>query len=150
MTKLFNIAALAVASTAVIHVKDASGQPAYADAERKLPIRIHLHGPGSDIAGVVESRQSARALKRYQENDGKMTAASPEERLAETASDLATLTVRFENFFYGEVDDNGDSVLQGEDLFRAVYADPALGFVTKQVVKFFGDWGNFSDASKAA
>lgn len=144
MTKLFNIAALAVASTAVIHVKDASGQPAYADAERKLPIRIHLHGPGSDIAGVVESRQSARALKRYQENDGKMTAASPEERLAETAADLATLTARFENFTYG------DGELTGEDLFRAVYADPALGFVTKQVVKFFGDWGNFSGASKAA
>ena len=139
----FNIALLAVASVGVLHVKDASGQPAYADAERKLPLRIHLHSPGSEVAGVVESRQSARALKRYQDNDGKMTAASPEERLSETAADLATLTAEFENFDYG--DD-----LSGEQMFRALYADPKLGFITKQVIKYFGDWGNFSEALKAA
>ena len=139
----FNIALLAVASVGVLHVKDASGQPAYADAERKLPLRIHLHSPGSEVAGVVESRQSARALKRYQDNDGKMTAASPEERLSETAADLATLTAEFENFDYG--DD-----LSGEQMFRALYADPKLGFITKQVIKYFGEWGNFSEALKAA
>jgi hypothetical protein len=144
MTKLFNIAALAVAATAVIHVKDANGQPAYADAERKLPLLIHLHGPGSQVAGIVESRQSARALKRYQDNDGKMIAASPEQRIGETADDLATLTARFENF------DHGDGTLTGEALYRSVYAEPSLGFITKQVAKHFGDWGNFSVASQTA
>jgi len=148
MTKIFNIAALAVAATAALHVKDPNGEPLYADAERKLPIKIHLHGPGSDIAGVIESRQSARTLKRMQDNDGKITSATREERVAETAQDLAELTVRFENFDYQP--EGATEPLAGDALFRALYADQSLGFITKQVAKFFGDWGNFSAASKAA
>ncbi|WP_231420875.1 hypothetical protein [Sphingomonas sp. Leaf205] len=148
MTKVFNIAALAVAATAPLHVKSPTGEPLYADAERKLPILIHLYGPGSEIAGVIESRQSSRALKRMQDNDGKITAASREERITETSHDLASLTARFENFEYQP--DGATEPLTGEALFRAVYADQSLGFITKQVAKFFGDWGNFSAASKAA
>lgn len=138
--KTFNIAVLAVASIGVLHVKTASGEPAYADAERKLPLRIHLHSPGSDIASVVEGRQTARSLKRMQDNDGKITAGTPEERRAETAADLAALTINFENFAYGDG-------LSGEQMFRAMYADPTLGHITRQVTKHFGDWGNFSAAS---
>jgi len=140
-----NIAALAVVSTAALHLKDASGNLLFADAERKLPVRIHIHGPGSDVAGVVDARQTQRSLKRMQDNDGKATVASPEERIADTAADLASLTASFENFEYAPA---GDAT--GEALFRAVYADPALGFLVRQVSKFFGDWGNFSAASKAA
>lgn len=134
---LFNIAALSVATIGVVHVKTASGEPAYADAERKLPLRIHLHSPGSEIASVVEGRQTARSLKRMQDNDGKITAPSPEERKAETAADLAALTISFENFEYGEG-------LAGEPMFRAMYEDQLLGHITRQVAKHFGDWGNFS------
>ncbi len=97
-TKLLNIAGLAVTATAALHVKSASGELLYADAERTLPVRIHLHGPGSKIASVIDGRQTQRSLKRMQDNDGKVTAASPEERKAETAEDLAALTVSFENF----------------------------------------------------
>jgi len=141
--KLFNIASLAVVATAPLHIKNAAGELLYADAERTLPVRIHLHGPGSQVAGVVEARQSARALKRMQDNDGKITAASREERIAETSEDLAALTASFENFEY-------PADATGEALFRALYADQSLGFITKQVMKFYGDWGNFSAASKAA
>jgi hypothetical protein len=111
-------------------------------------VRIHVHGPGSKAYGIVESRQSSRSLKRMQDNDGKITAASPEERVAETAEDLAAITASFENFDYQP---EGESEpLTGENLFRAVYANQSLGFITRQVTKFVGDWGNFSAASKAA
>jgi hypothetical protein len=136
----FNIAALAVAAVGVVHVKTASGETAYADAERKLPLRIKLHSPGSEIASVVEGRQTARALKRMKDNDGNVTAPSPEERREETAADLAALTIEFENFGYGEG-------LSGEQMFRAMYSDPLLGHITRQVAKHFGDWGNFSASS---
>lgn len=148
MTTKFNIAALAVAATAAIHIKSPSGEPLYADEKRELPIRIHVHGPGSEVAGIIESRQSSRALKRMQDNDGKITAASREERIAETSQDLASLTAHFENFDYQP--DGATESLVGEALFRAVYADQSLGFITKQVAKFFGDWGNFTAASNAA
>ena len=143
-----NIASLAVAATAALHLKNPAGELLFADDERTLPVRIHVHGPGSKAYGVVESRQSARALKRMQDNDGKITAATPEERVAETAEDLAAITASFENFEYQP--DGSAEPVTGEDLYRDVYANQGLGFITKQVAKFVGDWGNFSAASKAA
>jgi hypothetical protein len=143
-----NIASLAVAATAALHVKGPTGEPLYADKDGKLPVLIHLHGPGSRAYGAIESRQSARALKRMQDNDGKITAATPEERITETAEDLAAITSHFENFEYKP--EGATEPATGEDLHRAVYANQGLGFITKQVAKFVGDWGNFSAASKAA
>lgn len=143
MTKL-NILTCAVAATAALHVKNAAGEPMYADAERTKPVRIHLYGPGSAQASIVEARQTARALKRMQDNDNKITAASPEERKAETAEDLAELTSHFENF------DLGADGPTGAELHRTVYSNQALGFITKQVARFFADWGNFSVSSTAA
>ena len=146
MTKLLNIASLAVAATGVLHVKGPTGEPLYADEDSKLPVLIHLYGPGSRAFGAVDARQSARALKRMQDNDGKITAATQEERVAETAEDLAALTARFENFDYQPE----GAALTGQDMFRAAYADQGIGFITKQVAKFVSDWGNFKAASKAA
>lgn len=138
---MLNISTLAVAQTAALHLKSADGEALY-DGDK--PVRILVHGPGSRAYGVVEGRQTARAIKRMNENEGKVTAGTPEERRAETAEDLAAVTVAFENFTIG------DGKLQGEELFRAVYADPALGFVAKQVTRFVGDWGNFKQGSAAS
>lgn len=143
-----NIALLAAAATSACHVKNAAGEPMYADEARKLPVRIHLHGPGSDAAGIVESRQTARSLKRMQDNDGKITAATPEERRAEIAEDLTTLTSHFENFPFQPA--GAEAPLTGDALCQAVYGNPGFGYITKQVTKHFGDWGNFSAGSKAA
>jgi hypothetical protein len=148
MTKIFNIATAAVAATAPLHIKSADGEPLYADDKRTVPMRIIVHGPGSKAYGAVESRQSARALKRMQDNDGKITAATQEERVAETAEDLASITIAFEGFEYQPPE--GGPALVGADMFRAAYADQGLGFITKQVTKFVGDWGNFKAASNAA
>lgn len=148
---MFNIATLAVATTAALHLKSASGELLFADTARKLPIRIHVHGPGSAAYGVVESRQSTRALKRMDDNDGKVVAASPEERAKAVAEDLASITLSFENFEYRPEGAAKDSPsLTGEELYRAVYSDQRLGFIAKQVSKFVGDWGNFSAASTTA
>lgn len=130
-----DVSALKVANTGTIHLKNAAGEPLYDDGK---PVRIIVHGPGSQAYGIIESRQGARAVKRMNDNDGKLTAATAEERLAETAEDLADVTVNFENLTYGEK--------QGRELFLAVYSDPQLGFITKQVTKFLADWGNFKAA----
>lgn len=134
-----DVSALKVADTGTIHVKNAAGEPLY-DGDK--PVRIIVHGPGSRAYGVVDSRQTARALKRMNENDGKMTAATAEERLAETAEDLATLTVRFENL------SSGDKT--GTELFQAIYGDPQLGFIAKQVTQYLKDWANFQPGSAAS
>jgi hypothetical protein len=140
---MFDITTHAVADTATIHVKNAAGEPLFADGEaRSKPVQIIVYGPGSKAFGVVEARQSARALKRMQDNDGKITAASPEERIQETAEDLAAITVRFENLSYPPA---GDA--QGAELFEALYRDQKLGFIARQVSKAVADWGNFTPGS---
>lgn len=131
-----DVTALKIAETGALHVKSAAGEPLY-DGDK--PVRIVVHSPGSRAFGVVESRQAGRTIKRMNENDGKIVVGTPEERLAETAEDLADLTVSFENLSYGDK--------KGHALFKAVYADPQLAFITRQVSKFVGDWGNFKAAS---
>lgn len=98
-----------------------------------------MHGPGSRAAGTVKSRRTARTLKRINENEGKITAATSEEALVENAEDLATLTISFENLSHGD--------LTGEQLFLAVYSDPELGYITAQAERHFNDWGKYKPGS---
>ena len=134
-----DITTQAVSDTATIHVKNAAGEPLY-DGDK--PVRIVIYGPGSKAFAAVESRQSARALKRMQDNDGRFTAATPEERLEQTAEDLAAITVRLESLTYPPA---GDA--DGAELFTALYRDKSLGFIARQVSKFVSDWGNFTPGS---
>lgn len=138
---MLDIASLAAADSAAIHLKDAKGDPLYDDGK---PVRIHVYGPGSQAYATVDGRQTSRAVKRMRDNDGKVTAATPSEQTADQAEDLASITTAFENFAYSPAGDK-----QGVELFRAVYADKALGFVTRQVAKFVQDWANFTSASVA-
>lgn len=134
-----DVSTLKAVESSRIHVKNAAGEPLY-DGDK--PVRIIVHGPGSRAYATVESRQSARALKRMNDNEGKITAATAEERVAETAEDLAELTIGFEGLTCND--------LQGKELFHAVYSDPALGFITKQVTKHLADWGNFKPGSNGS
>jgi len=137
--KIMDISALKVAGTGALHLKSATGEPLY-DGDK--PVQVILYGPGSREFGTVESRQGNRAIRRMNDNDGKITAPTADERLAETTEDLADLTVRFEGLTCGDK--------QGPELFRAVYSDPQLGYITRQVSKFVADWGNFKAGSVAA
>lgn len=134
-----DVSTLKVADRAAIHVKSATGEPLY---EGDKPVRIILHSPGSRAHAAVESRQTARAVRRHNENEGKLAAFTAEERLRESAEDLAAVTVRFEGLTCGD--------LQGPALFEAVYGDPALGYITNQVTKALKDWGTFGKASASA
>lgn len=139
---MFDITSQAVAMTAPIHIKGADGAFLYSDGK---PVRIIVYGPGSNEYAEVEDRQTARALKRREENDGKVALASREEREAEVAADLADITVGFENLAYPPAGDK-----QGKELFRALYADKSLGFIPVQIQKTLRDWGNFKSGSTAA
>ena len=130
-----DVSMLIVADTGTLHVKNAAGEPMYEEGDRTKPIRIILHSPGSPYYATVESRQTARVLKRMNDNEGKMTAATAEEALAERAEDLATLTASFEYLTDGNK--------TGEELFRSVYGNQKLGFIAAQVTKYLKDWGNF-------
>lgn len=139
---MFDIAKIAVASTAALHLKDASGNLLYTVDNK--PVRIILYGPASPEYARIEDRATQRALKRATDNDGKPAPASTDERREQIAEDYASITVAFENFNYSPAGD-----VSGAEAFRAVYAEPKLGFIVNQITKFLGDWGNFKPASGA-
>lgn len=138
---MFDITSEAVEDTATIHLKGATGELLYANNDRTKPVQIVVYGPGSEAFAAVEARQTARAVKRMQENDGKVVGIPHEERRDQSAEDLAALTVRFVNLAYPPA---GDA--EGPALFAALYRDPKIGFVTKQVSQAVTDWGKFKAA----
>jgi hypothetical protein len=127
----------AIADTARLHVKGADGLPLYSGPDKK-PVVIVLHSPGSEAYAQIETKQTQRFLKRMDDNDGKRTAMTAEERVSQTAEDLAELTVEFENLEYEKK--------SGRVLLLAVYGDRRLGFIANQVTKYLADWGNFKGA----
>lgn len=140
-----DITSEAVEETTILHLKNAAGELMYADAARTLPRQVELYGPGSTAYGVNEARQNARQTKRFNDNEMRLTTQDHEEQVRETADDLASVTKRFINFTYPPA---GDA--QGADLFRAVYADTKLGFITKQVQKTLRDWSAFRKGSETS
>jgi hypothetical protein len=132
---MLDILTQAAVDTAPIHIKGANGEHLYFDGK---PVRIVIYGPGSTAAAEVEDRQTARAIKRMTDNDGKFMTPPMELRDAEAAEDLASITVSFENLAYSAAGDK-----TGKDLFRAVYSDKKLGFIAQQIQKARADWGNF-------
>lgn len=135
------IATLAVSSTAFLHLKGPDGQHLYEDGK---PVGIDLFGPGSSEAAVIESAQSARAIKRMADNDNKIAMPSIEVQREETTADLIAYTADFRNIEYDGPD---KKPLVGKALFSAVYSDPALGWIKVQVIKFVADWGKFMPGS---
>jgi hypothetical protein len=133
------IKTLAVAATAFLHLKGPDGAYLY-DDER--PVGIELHGPGTTAFAQVEERQTARAIQRMQDNEGKVSLAPLAQRRAEEAEDLAALTHAFRGIEYDD--------LTGTELYKAVYAEPALGWIKAQVSKAVGDWGKFMPSSASS
>jgi hypothetical protein len=138
----YDIMLQAALDTAPIHVKGADGEYLYADAEKTQKVRIIIYGPGSKPYAAIEARQTQRAVKRMQENDGKVSVAPADQRAAERAEDLADITVDFENLNYPPAEGK-----KGKELFQALYADPRLGFIPQQIQKAVADWGNFKPGS---
>jgi len=135
------IATLAVATTAFLHLKGPDGTLLYEGGQK---VGIDLYGPGSPEFARIEESQSARAVKRMQDNDNKISIAPIDERRAEAAADLTALTAAFRHI---EHDGADGKPLTGTALFTAVYSDPALGWIKEQASKFVGDWGKFTPGS---
>lgn len=136
---MFDITTTAVEETAVLQLTDANEAPLL-DSEKKQ-ISITLYGPGSEPFVKAEGKRQNKLLERLKRR-GKAE-MSPEEQRSEQAEFLASITVSFNGFNYPPA---GEAT--GKDLFRALYNDRKVGFITDQVQRFVGDWGNFTANSE--
>lgn len=108
-----------------------TGEPIIGDDS--APATVTVHSPGSKEFAAARSIASNKAIKRLRQKGKADT--TPEEDLASTADFLTRITVSFNGLRFGDGD-------QGKDMFRAVYLNPGLGWLTDQVNQGAGDWGN--------
>lgn len=135
----FDITSTAVDETAVLDLNDANDAALLGDDGKQ--VSITLYGPGSETFARAEAKRQNRLVDRLKRK-GKAD-MSPEEQRAEQAEFLSAITVSFNGFAYPPA---GEAT--GKDLFRALYKDRKLGFITDQVQRFVGDWGNFTGSSE--
>lgn len=128
-----DIRSFALEQTAVIHLRDGADNLMYADKEETKPMRIHVYGPGTKAYAAAEKRNAERMMESMRRK-GKTVDA------AEMRVDfLVAITKEFENIDYDK--------LEGDALFRAVYADTSIRFIADQVNAFVGETANFTNSS---
>jgi hypothetical protein len=135
---MFDITKTAVAETATLELTDANEAPLLGEDKKQLSIT--LYGPGSEPFAKAEGKRQNRLVERLKRK-GK-TELSAEEQRSEQADFLAAITVSFNGFSYPPA---GEAT--GKALYRALYMDRSVGFITDQVQRFVGDWGNFTGTS---
>lgn len=132
----------------VLHLKDAAGNLMYDElpdgkADLTKPCRVRLHGPGSPVfvaekqALLREGLELSRAKDREKKEDAAMDAIASGSRRVEA---LIKTTEGWENFDAYTAD---NEKLIGAAQSRAIYEDPALGYIVEQVDAYVGKWANF-------
>lgn len=102
--------------------------------ENGSPATVTVHSPGSKEFAAARSIASNKAIKRLRQKGKADT--TPEEDLASTADFLTRITISFNGLSF-----NGGAP-GDKDMFRAVYLNPGLGWLTDKVNQGAGDWGN--------
>lgn len=131
-----DIKKFSVQDVSVIALLDADRAPMIGDDGQ--PMTITVYGPGSKRYARAEAAASNRLLEQMKKRGN--NSVEDEGRTEHNALFLTAVT----SSFSANIEYNG---LQGEELFKAVYADQSIGFIAEQVQKHVADWANFTKAS---
>jgi hypothetical protein len=134
---MFDISSTAVQDQSDLLLNDAEDAPLFGEDKNKQ-LSITVYGPGSEVFERAAAKRQNRLMERLKRK-GKVDMSAEEQR-AEQAEFLSAITISFNGFTWGEG-------LEGQPMFRGLYMDRKLGFITDQVQRFVGDWGNFSGKS---
>lgn len=131
-----DIRKFAVEETAPLELRDAGEEPMI--GEDGKPMIIVLFGPGSRQYARAQAAQQNRMIDKLKRK-GK-TEQSAEDKAREQADFLAGCTKSFSPNI--ALDDLADDAL-----FKAVYSDNSIGFISEQVARFLQDWSSFKKPS---
>lgn len=127
-----DIKKFAVQETGVLKLLSADQKPLMGDDGQAMTIT--MYGPGSKQYAKAQASNANRVLDQMKRG-GKLDQSAEEKAIF-----LASVTKEFSP----NIEYDG---LAGEDLFKAVYGDPSIGFIAEQAAKFDGEWANFMKAS---
>lgn len=131
----FDVSKYELEDTAILTVQNAKGDDDLIGADGTNPVTIELYGSGSrqQVKALHKAGQQAQlrlaALVR-----GKVDKRAAEAADKEMAAKLAACTRAINNF-----------PVEPE----ALYLNPKLGYITKQVIRFLDDDANFARPSSA-
>ena len=128
---------LAVEETSVLHLRGADEELLYEGGDTKKPVTVTLFSPGSKTYAKAQAGRNNRMMDRLKKK-GKSDLSADDT----TQENAIFLTACTQAMTHVELDK-----LEGEALFKAVYADTSIGFVGEQVGKHLGDWANFTKGS---
>jgi len=129
----FDISQFELQDTATLTVQNAKGDDDLIGADGVNPVTIEIYGSGSEQAVKVLHRAGQRAASRVQALvRGKVNKREAEIADEELVEKLVGLTKSIANF---PVDP------------EALYSNPRLGYITRQVQNFFADDANFTKGS---
>ena len=132
-----DISTLAAKESAVLQLRGADDELLF---DNGVAVTVTCFGPGSKAYQKAQSASQNKLIDRMKRKGN--IDQTPDEKLAQQAEFLTACTESFEGLTSG--------ALTGPDLFRAVYSDPEVGFISEQIAKFIGDWSNFTKASTTA
>lgn len=129
----FDVSQFELEETAVLTVQNAKGTDDL--LVNGQPVTITLYGSGSRQAVKAMHRAGQQQALRLQALvRGKVSKVAAEEADQELAEKLVACTASISNF-----------PIEGGA--QALYSNPKLGYITKQVVKFLDDDANFAKGS---
>src|SRR4051812_37516406 len=127
---MFDITKTSVEETGIVELVGADEAPLIGEDGKQCSITVY--GPGSGAFATAEARRQNRLLDRLKRK-GKADMSAEEHRV-EQAEFLVSITTTFNVFPYPPA-----AEATGKDLFRALYKDRKVGFITDQVQRFVGD-----------
>lgn len=129
----FDLSSYELEDTATLTVQNAKGDDDLIGADGKNPVSIDLYGSGSRQA-VKALHKAGQAVQNrvHALVRGKVDPKAAEKADAEMVDKLVACTKAVNNFPVDPVD---------------LYANPKLGYITKQVIRFLDDDANFAKAS---
>lgn len=135
---MFDISTQAVSETGTVDLKDVKGAPLFGEGGKRCSIT--MHGPGSKVWRAAQAKVQSHTIERIKKKGN--SDISADEQADVDANFLSAVTVSFNNFTYPAKDAKGD-----RDIFKAAYADAAIGFIAEQANEFCRDWENFTGGS---
>lgn len=122
-----------------IELKEGDGSPMLDDEGN--PLSVTVHSPASKVWQAANAEFNRRRAERLRKNGGKVEAAL-DNATADQIDFLVRITISFNGWEYPVEGKAGPDAM-----FRAAYADDALGFIRDHVWAEAHDWAAFTKGS---
>lgn len=127
MSKDFDFSQYFLSEASVLDIDLPNGDPMLFDGKQ---VRVHIYGPSTSQYTMAQDRLNREATKNVVAAMSKGNKKKDEGDKDADAKFLCAITEKFENFPYP-----GGA--------EAIYREPGLQYINKQVQTFVGDMGNF-------